>query len=190
MFTYVPWYLLRIIIIHTLRRLRQQRQYDTRPYNGGTVNTDRYYFFLLLAAVVVRLYAQDRDSRSCSRCVVMYLWSCFNEAFCDCPFGYTAVVAAYFSIYIQFFSGMFFCNQSQPWICTYETNKTTARLIRIIRVIRVHIYIDALLYVYIMIQLHYSSVAASIVGRQVEIQYTTDVRVHVPGTYIPWYILA
>ena len=35
-----------------------------------------------------------------------------------------------------------------------------------------------------MIQVHYISVAASIVGTQVEIQYTTAVRVHVPGTYI------
>ena len=34
-----------------------------------------------------------------------------------------------------------------------------------------------------MIQLHYSGVAACIVGTQVEIQYTTAVRVHVPGTY-------
>jgi len=39
-------------IIHTL--------YDTRTYDSG--NTYWYCFFLLLAAVVVRLFAQDRDS--------------------------------------------------------------------------------------------------------------------------------
>ena len=87
-----------------------------------------------------------------------------------------------FLIYIQFFSGMFFFNQSQPWICTYETNKND----RYVRVIRVHIHIyTLLLYVYMMIQLYfYSSVAACTMGTQVEIQYTTAVRVHVRGTYI------
>ena len=46
---------------------RQQRQYDTRTYNG-TINTDIFYFFLLLAAVVVRLFAQDRDSGMLALC--------------------------------------------------------------------------------------------------------------------------
>ena len=51
--------------------------------------------------------------------------------------------------------------------------------------IRVHIHIYTLLYVYIIIELHcYSSVAACIVGTQVDIQYTIAVLVHVPGTYI------
>ena len=44
--------------------------------------------------------------------------------------------------------------------------------------IRVHIDIH-MPDVYIMIQLHYSSVAACIVGTQVEFQYTTPERVHV-----------
>ena len=101
---------------------RQQRQNDTRTYNGGTIDTDRCYFFLLLAAVVVRLFAQDRDScvlaLFCGVPPVLLQLSILRLS----PFGYT-VVAAYFFIYIHFCSGMFFSNQSQPWICTYETNK-------------------------------------------------------------------
>ena len=80
------------------------------------------------------------------------------------------IVAAYFFMYIQFFSGTFFFNQSQPWICMKQT-KTTARLIRTCDTCA-HPYI---LYTThtpgIMIQLHYSSVAACIVGTHVDSVY-------------------
>ena len=57
---------------------RQQRQYDTRTYNGGTINADRCYFFLLLAAAVVRLFAQDEDSCVLALCcvpLILLQWS-------------------------------------------------------------------------------------------------------------------
>ena len=61
------------------------------------------------------------------------------------------IVAASFFIHIQSFSGMFFFNQSLPWIRIKQT-KTTARLIRACDTCA-HPYIG-------MLQLHYSSVGA------------------------------
>ena len=94
---------------------RQHRQYYTRTYNSGT--TDWYCFFRLFAAIVVRLFAQHRDS--CARVV---LWSCFiNEAFCNCPLGYSRGI---FFHLLRFFRACF--SWTNPgWICMKHT-KTRA----------------------------------------------------------------
>ena len=107
---------------------RQQRQYDIRTYPGGTINTDRCYFFLLLAAVFVRLFAQDGDScvlaLLCGVPLILLQWSILRLSL----FGYT-VVAAYFFICIQFFSGMF-STRANPGFVRMKQTKTTARLVR------------------------------------------------------------
>ena len=58
-FTYVPWYLLRII--HTLRRCNESSGSMILVHIIVVLQID-VYFFLPLAAVVGRLSAQDRDS--------------------------------------------------------------------------------------------------------------------------------
>ena len=59
------------------------------------------------------------QTRACSRCVVVYLWSWFNEAFCDCPFGYSRGV--FFHLHSVFFRHVFL--QPEPTLDLYETNK-------------------------------------------------------------------
>ena len=114
---------------HPTQIQRQQRQYDTRTYNGGTINTDRCYFFLLLAAVVVRLFAQDRDSCVLALCcgvpLALLQWSILRLS----PFGYT-VVATYFYIYIQFFQPCFSSTRGNPGFVRMQQTKTSARLMR------------------------------------------------------------
>ena len=94
-------------------------------------------------------------------------------------------VAAYFFICIQFFSGMFFFNQGQPWIWMKQKKRQHVWYVYI-RVIRVHIRKYTLSTYQVlpgMIQLkHYSSVAACSGYTSRDSQYTAA-RVHVPGIY-------
>ena len=88
----------------------------------------------------------------------------------------------FFHLYSVFFRHVF--NQSQPWICAYETNENDCTFGTSVWYVCTSIFI---LYCTsipgIMLQHYYSSVAACTVGTQVDIPYTA-VRVHVPGTYI------
>ena len=65
----------------------------------------------------------------CSGCIVMYLWSCFKEALCNCPFGYIRGISFHLSVF-SFFQAWFSSTRANPgWICMKQT-KTRARLIR------------------------------------------------------------
>ena len=166
---------------------RQQLQYDARTYNGGTINTDRCYFFLLLAAVAVRWFAHDRLVRA-----RVVLWCTTSDL---ASMKHFAIVSlwiycsrgVFFCLYSVFFRHVFL--QPEPTLDSYVWKKHKRQHVWYVRVVRVHIHIYTLLYVYIMTQLHYnSSAVACIGGTRVDIQYTTAVRVHVPGTYIYIYI--
>ena len=114
--TCLRMYLLRIRYHSYSSQIQRQQQYDTRTYNSG--NTDWCYFLLLLAAVVVRLSAPDRDSCVLALCCGLPIpRSCFNEAFCKFPFGFSRGVLFHLLQGIQYFSGILFFNQNQPWIC-------------------------------------------------------------------------
>ena len=95
----------------------------------------------------------------------------------------------FFHLYSVFFRHVFL--QPEPTLGLYVRNKQKRQHVWYVRVMRVHIHIYTLLTVPIYCDttyINYSSVAACIVGTQVDIQYTTAVRVHVPGTYIYIYI--
>ena len=109
-------YLLRII--HTLRRYNNSNGTMILVHTRNSGTTSWCYFLLLLAAVVVRLFAPDRLVRA-----RVVLWStpvlASMKHFAIFP---PDTVAAYFFIYVvQFFSGILFFNQSQPWICMEQT---------------------------------------------------------------------
>lgn len=85
------------------------------------------YFLLLLAAVIVRLFAPDRDSCVLALCCGLPP-SRFNEAFLRFPFGSSRGVLFIFVGYSFFFRYIF---QPKPTLDLCEsTTKITARLIR------------------------------------------------------------
>ena len=126
------------------------------------------------------------QTRACSRCVVVYLWSCFNEAFCKIvP---SDIVVAYFFIYLyvfSFFQACFSSTRVNPgWICIKQT-KTRARLIRTCDTCA-HTY-SYKLYVYIMIQQH-CAVLLHVVGTHelfsiILLCACARTLMHVPCTY-------
>ena len=117
----------RLRTIHTLRRYNDS--------SGSMILVHIilwYYRLVLLPAACCRsrtFVCAGQETLACSRCVVVYLWSYFNETFCNCPFGYGRGV--FFSSIFSFFRHVLL--RSQPWICIKQ-KKTTARLIRVIRV--------------------------------------------------------
>ena len=90
---------------------------------------------------------QRAESRSCSRCVVVYLLASM-KLFAVIPLD---IVAAHFSLCIHFLSGLFSFNRSHHWIGMKQP-KTTARLMCTCDTCA-HPYIGIIL-------LHCSSVAA------------------------------
>ena len=133
------------------------------------------------------------ETRACSRCLLVYPRSCFNESFCNFPIGYTksrrffspSRLCTRYRLFRFFFPGILFFNQSHPWICMYETsNINSTSDTYLVCVIRVYIYKN-ILHVYIMIKLliqHYSSVAAYSGYTKcikTELQYVYCCRMHV-----------
>ena len=94
-------------IIHTLRRYfvqRQRRQHDTRTYNIVVLQIGTASSCCLLPQQYVCLHRTE--IRVCPGFVVVYLWSCFNEAFCNCPYGYSRGICFHLSVF-SFFRHVF-----------------------------------------------------------------------------------
>ena len=71
------------------------------------------------------------ETRACSRCVVVYVWSCFNEAFCDCLRSDILLYSQrIFSSIFSFFQACFSSTRANPRFVRMKQTKTTARLIR------------------------------------------------------------
>ena len=68
------------------------------------------------------------ETRLRSGWVVVYLWSCFNEAICNCPFGYNRGIFCIYLYPVFFMHG--FLDPEPTRARFFETNQTRARLIR------------------------------------------------------------
>ena len=111
---------------------------------------------------------------------MFYLWSCFNETFLNCPFGYSRGV---FCQSTFFFGHVFLQPEQTLDLC--ETNQNDSTSDTCDTCAQPYIYSTYILSGMIQLQ-HYSSFL-HVVGTLVEIQHTA-VCVHVPGTnFIPTY---